>query len=90
MEYKKLFQPITIKGVTVRNRLVMSAACTEYGTKDGYVTPRLINYYAERAKGGTGLIYVEVANPIYPTGKVLVHHLSVNDDKYIPGLKESG
>ncbi len=88
MEYKKLFEPIKIKNVTVKNRLVMSAACTEYGTKDGFVTDRLINYYAERAKGGTGLIFVEVANPIYPTGKVLVHHLSVNDDKYIPGLRD--
>jgi 2,4-dienoyl-CoA reductase-like NADH-dependent reductase (Old Yellow Enzyme family)/thioredoxin reductase len=87
MEYKKLFQPLKVKNITIPNRLVMSAACTEYGTKDGYVTDRLINYYAERAKGGTGLIFVEVANPIYPTGKVLIHHLSVNDDKYIPGLK---
>ena len=73
---------------TLRNRLVMSAACTEYGTRDGFVTERLVNYYAERAKGETGLIFIEVANPFYPSGKVLLHHLAINDDKYIPGLKK--
>jgi 2,4-dienoyl-CoA reductase-like NADH-dependent reductase (Old Yellow Enzyme family)/thioredoxin reductase len=88
MEFKKLFEPLKIKNITLKNRLVMSAACTEYGTRDGYVTDRMINYYAERAKGETGLIFIEVANPIYPSGKVLVHHLSINDDKYIPGLKK--
>jgi 2,4-dienoyl-CoA reductase-like NADH-dependent reductase (Old Yellow Enzyme family)/thioredoxin reductase len=88
MEFKKLFEPLTIKGITLRNRLVMSAACTEYGTRDGFVTERLVNYYAERAKGETGLIFIEVANPFYPSGKVLVHHLAINDDKYIPGLKK--
>lgn len=87
MEFKKLFEPLKIKNITLKNRLVMSAACTEYGTEDGYVTDRLVNYYAERAKGGTGLIFVEVANPVYPAGKVLVHQLSIHDDKYIPGLK---
>jgi 2,4-dienoyl-CoA reductase-like NADH-dependent reductase (Old Yellow Enzyme family)/thioredoxin reductase len=88
MEFKKLFEPLKIKNIELRNRLVMSAACTEYGTEDGYVTDRLVNYYAERAKGGTALIFVEVANPIFPAGKVLVHHLSISDDKYIPGLKK--
>ena len=88
MEFVKLFEPIKIKGVDVKNRLVMSAACTEYGTTDGYVTDRMVDYYAERAKGGTGLIFIEVANPIYPEGMVLKHHLSINDDKYIPGLKK--
>lgn len=88
MEFTKLFEPLTIKGITLRNRLVMSAACTEYGTRDGFVTERLINYYAERAKGETGLIFIEVANPFYPSGKVLVHHLAINDDKYIPGFKK--
>lgn len=88
MEFKKLFEPLKIKNITLKNRLVMSAGSTEYGTEDGYVTDRLINYYAERARGGTGLIFVEVANSIYPGGKNLVHQLSIHDDKYIPGFKK--
>jgi 2,4-dienoyl-CoA reductase-like NADH-dependent reductase (Old Yellow Enzyme family) len=88
MEFKKLFEPLKIKNITLRNRVVMSAACTEYGTEDGYVTDRLVNYYAERAKGGTALLFVEVANPIYPGGKVLVHQLSIHNDSYIPGFKK--
>jgi 2,4-dienoyl-CoA reductase-like NADH-dependent reductase (Old Yellow Enzyme family)/thioredoxin reductase len=88
MEFKKLFEPLKIKNITLRNRVVMSAACTEYGSEDGYVTDRLINYYAERAKGGAALLFVEVANPIYPSGKVLVHQLSIHNDTYIPGYKK--
>jgi 2,4-dienoyl-CoA reductase-like NADH-dependent reductase (Old Yellow Enzyme family)/thioredoxin reductase len=88
MEFTKLFEPLKIKNITLKNRVVMSAACTEYGSEDGYVTDRLINYYAERAKGGTGLLFVEVANPIYPAGKVLVHQLSIHNDTYIPGYKK--
>ena len=88
MEFKKLFEPLKVKNVTIKNRLVMSAACTEYGTEDGYVTDRFINYYTERAKGGTGLIFVEVANPVFPSGKVLRHQVSISDDKYIPNFKK--
>ena len=88
MEFKKLFEPLKIKNITLKNRVVMSAACTEYGSEDGYVTDRLINYYAERAKGGAALLFVEVANPIYPGGKVLVHQLSIHNDTYIPGYKK--
>jgi 2,4-dienoyl-CoA reductase-like NADH-dependent reductase (Old Yellow Enzyme family)/thioredoxin reductase len=88
MEFTKLFEPLKIKNITLRNRVVMSAACTEYGSEEGYVTDRLINYYAERAKGGTALLFVEVANPIYPAGKVLVHQLSIHNDTYIPGYKK--
>jgi len=87
MEFRRLFEPLQVKNIVLRNRVVMSAACTEYGTEDGYVTDRLIDYYAERAKGGTALVFIEVANPIYPGGKVLVHQLSIHDDSYIAGFR---
>ena len=86
---KRLFEPIEVKkGIVLRNRIVMPAACTNYGTEDGYMTQRLIDYHTERAKGGAGLIILEVVNPIYPGGKVLKQHLSIHDDKYIPMLKK--
>ncbi len=86
---ERLFEPIEVKkGIVLPNRIVLSAACTNYGTEDGYVTQRLIDYHAERAKGGAGLIIIEVINPIYPGGKVLKQHLSINDDKYIPMIKK--
>ena len=88
LELKKLFESIEIKkGIILKNRIVLPAAGTNYGTEDGFVTQRLIDYYVERAKGGTGLIIVECANPVYPDGKVLKEHPSISDEKYIPMFK---
>ena len=54
-ELKSLFEPLTIKGLELRNRIVMPPMGTNFATENGEVTERMINYYAERAKGGAGL-----------------------------------
>ena len=55
MEYKHIFQPITVNGVTIKNRLCMAALSLVY-SPDGYMNPRLHDFYMERARGGVGLI----------------------------------
>lgn len=57
--FKKLFEPITIRGMTVRNRLVIGPMETMYSEEDGTVTDRYLAYVEERAKGGWGLIINE-------------------------------
>ena len=59
MAYKKLFEPGRIGGLTIRNRAVMAPMGTDLADIHGNATPRLIAYYAERAKGGIGLIINE-------------------------------
>ena len=82
-----LFEPITIGNMELKNRLIMTPMGTGYGG-DGYVTERLTEYLAARARGGIGLITVEVAF-IHSLGKAGLHgELGINDDKYIPKLKE--
>jgi 2,4-dienoyl-CoA reductase (NADPH2) len=54
---KKLFEPIEIKGLRLRNRMVMTAMHLNF-TPDGRVNDRLIAFYEERARGGVGLITV--------------------------------
>lgn len=49
--------PIEIKGVRLRNRIVMTAMHLNY-TPDGRVSDRLIGFYEERARGGAGMIIV--------------------------------
>ena len=44
----RLFEPINIGIVKVRNRLVMPAIFTQYGDSSGFVTQRQIDFYAER------------------------------------------
>jgi len=55
MEFVKLFEPITINGLTVRNRTVMPAMGMAY-TGDYSFTERLKAFYRERARGGVGLM----------------------------------
>ncbi len=55
--YPELFEPISIGGCTIRNRIVMApmnVLMTQGNT--GYETDQELAYYAARARGGTGLI----------------------------------
>ena len=85
-QYPRLFSPIAIHTMTLKNRVVMPPMCSAYATIGGAVTDRLISYYTARARGGAGLIDVEFAY-VHPAGKVFDHMLGIYDDKLIPGLK---
>lgn len=85
---KRLFEPLVIGKLKLKNRVVMAPMCTNYGTLDGYVTKRLIDYYVARAKGGAGLIQVEAVIVDFPEGRCLEYHLSIDDDCYLYGLKQ--
>ena len=68
--YTKLFEPINIGKVELQNRIAMAPMAIGVGFKnpDGSLTQRAIDYFAERAKGGAGLIIMgatKVENEIY-------------------------
>ncbi len=68
---ENLFRPIKIGKEELRNRIVMLALTTGYNERDNTVGERIINFYAERAKGGVGLIIVpftavDIASPAQP------------------------
>ena len=83
----KLLEPFTVAALELRNRIVMPAMGTNYADPDGAVTDRLLNYYTERAKGGTGLIIMEVTCVDSPIGKTIAQQLCIHDDCLIPGLR---
>jgi len=85
-EFTTLFQPGKIGPVELRNRLVMAPMGTNYANDRGEVTEQLIDYYAERARGGTGLIILEVAAIDHPLSNTIVNQLRIDDDGCIPGL----
>ncbi len=72
--------------MSVRNRIVMAAMHLGYA-EDGFVTDRLIRYYEECARGETGLIVVG-GFKIHKLGGGGFGFLSIEDDKYIPKMKE--
>ncbi len=81
-----LFSPGTIGTMSVRNRVVMPPMGTNYATWTGAVTDRLIDYHAERARGGVGLITVEFSY-VHPTGRISYYALGVHEDALVPGLR---
>lgn len=85
--FQELFTPYTIKGVEIKNRLVVPAMGTNLGNRDGTVSQRLIDYYTARAKGGFGLIVVEGV-AVNPTGMCIPNEGHFWDDANIPGMKK--
>ncbi len=63
-----LFRPVRIGGLALKNRAVMPAMGTAYGTEKGEVSDRLLAYLRRRAEGGAGLIITEVC-AVHPLGK---------------------
>lgn len=84
--YPHLLSPGRIGRMEIRNRVVMSPMGTNYASDTGGVTERMIRHYAERARGGTGLIIVENTTVQYPQGRGAVAHNRIDRDEFIPGL----
>ncbi|HMK37569.1 MAG TPA: FAD-dependent oxidoreductase [Desulfomonilaceae bacterium] len=80
----KLFEPISIGPVTLANRVVMTAMHLNY-TPVGEVTDQFVNFYAARARGGTGLIIIGGAE-INDQASGIDLMVSIKDDRFIPGL----
>ena len=81
-----LFDPINIKGLSLKNRLVMPPMATGMATEDGEVTDRHIKHYITRARGGVGLIIIEHTY-VSEDGKLSRGQLGLYDRRLIPGLK---
>lgn len=78
-----LFQPITINGMPVKNRIFMPAMHMNMAGNYA-VTDRLVDFYAERARGGAGLITVGYATVDERSGNP--GNIGAHQDVYIPGL----
>lgn len=86
MRFKAVFQPIKIGNMEIRNRFVVPPMGTNYANSDSTVSQRLIDYHAERAKGGFGLNIVEVT-AVSPTGKAIINQPGLWNDDQIDGYR---
>jgi 2,4-dienoyl-CoA reductase-like NADH-dependent reductase (Old Yellow Enzyme family) len=88
-EYKsgmsKLFTPLELRGVTLRNRIAMSPMC-QYSSEDGFATDWHLAHYGARAVGGAGLLIAE-ATGVTPEGRITPNCLGVWKDEHIPALR---
>lgn len=85
MNTDSIFSPITINSLAIKNRLVMSSMVTQYAAGNGEMTDQMLNYYADRARGGVGLIMVE-ATYVERQGNSYRLGLGIDSDAMLPGL----
>lgn len=84
----KLFEPFTIKNVTLKNRIVMSPMCMySCFDRDGEVTDWHLVHYSSRAAGQVGLIITE-ATAVSSEGRIAMEDLGIWDDKHVVGLSK--
>ncbi len=80
----KLFSSLSIKNVTLRNRIVMSPMC-QYSSADGFSNDWHMVHLGSRAVGGAGLIVAE-ATAVSPEGRITPGDLGLWKDEHIKGL----
>ena len=73
----RLYQPMTLRGVSLRNRIVVSPMC-QYSCEahDGMATPWHLVHLGTRAVGGAGLVFTE-ASAVAPEGRIAPEDLGI-------------
>ena len=79
-----LFDPLTVKSVTLRNRIAMSPM-TMYRSTNGFVSDYHVMLLGARAAGGFGLVFPEQI-AITPDGRTSVSCAGIYDDAHVEGL----
>jgi 2,4-dienoyl-CoA reductase-like NADH-dependent reductase (Old Yellow Enzyme family) len=74
-----LFQPYTLKDVTLRNRIAVPPMC-QYSAEDGMPNDWHLSHYASIARGGAGLVVVE-ATAVAPEGRITPGCLGLWNDE---------
>ncbi len=81
-----LFDPLTIRGVTLRNRIVVSPMC-EYSSSDGFADNWHLVHLGSRAVGGAALVFTEAA-AVSPEGRITPNDLGIYRDDHVTKLRE--
>ncbi|HTB52246.1 MAG TPA: NADPH dehydrogenase NamA [Ferruginibacter sp.] len=81
----KLFEPLQIKSVTLKNRIAVSPMC-EYSSEDGFANDWHLVHLGSRAVGGAGLVIME-ATAVSPEGRITPSDMGIWKDEHISGLQ---
>jgi 2,4-dienoyl-CoA reductase-like NADH-dependent reductase (Old Yellow Enzyme family) len=81
----KLFEPLALRGVTLKNRIAVSPMC-QYSSVDGFANDWHLVHLGSRAVGGAGLIILE-ASAVSPEGRITPDDLGIWKDEHLPMLQ---
>ena len=84
MSLLHLFAPLTIRAVSLRNRIGVSSMC-QYSSTEGFVNDWHVVHLGSRAVGGAGLVLTEAA-AVDARGRISPSDLGIWDDQHVPGL----
>jgi 2,4-dienoyl-CoA reductase-like NADH-dependent reductase (Old Yellow Enzyme family) len=79
-----LFETLTLRGVTLRNRIAVSPMC-QYSSTDGFATDWHMVHLGSRAVGGAAIVMTE-ASAVLPEGRISPQDLGIWDDRHIEML----
>jgi NADPH2 dehydrogenase len=80
-----LLDPLSVAGLTLRNRIVMPPMWSGQATADGSVTDAIVEYHRCRAAAGCGLVIVEHSF-VHPRGRASATQIGSHHDRMLPGL----
>jgi len=88
MQFAKLFEPIKVGELEIKNRIVAAPTLPCLATPDGHPSRELIDYYKAKARGGAGI--VTVGESAVDSTYAITHagQLLIDSDKMIPWLSE--
>ena len=81
-----LFTPLTIRGLTLKNRIAIAPMCM-YSSTDGFANTWHVQHIGSRVVGGAGLFIVE-ATAVVPEGRISINDLGIWKDEHVEKLKE--
>ncbi len=80
-----LLQPLELRGIELRNRMVLSPMCT-YSARDGMASDFHLVHLGKYGMGGFGLVFLE-ATAVAENGRITHGDLGLWGDHQIPGLR---
>jgi 2,4-dienoyl-CoA reductase-like NADH-dependent reductase (Old Yellow Enzyme family) len=80
----QLFDPLTLRGVTLSNRIGVSPMC-EYSSEDGFANDWHVVHLGSRAVGGAGLVMTE-ATSVEARGRITPADLGIWSDSHVETL----
>ncbi len=87
MATSKLFTPIQISGLTVKNRIIMPAMILNYPFERYDIGDDWTRFYYQRAVGGTGLIIAGACH-VDPAGRMDANQVGADRDEWMPALEK--
>lgn len=86
--YKNLFSETGIRGLTLKNRLIMAPLYLGYAGEGGTVSDMLKEHYGLMAHSGVAMVVVENATVDHPGGSGSNRTLQADTDDNLDGLKQ--